>query len=99
MRHANGSKSAPVKATGQPIYIRLPKPLNLCQWTGLSRGAINALVLPTESNAWRPPVQSRVLRRRKGAKSGIRLVVLTSLLKFIEANPQEVGKPVEEVVS
>jgi hypothetical protein len=57
---------------------------------------MNSLVLPTESNSWRPPVESRVLRRRKGAKSGIRLVVLSSLLSYIEANPQEIGKPVEK---
>jgi hypothetical protein len=76
-----------------PIYIRLPRQMERCPWTGLSRGAINALVLPTKDNKWKPPVESRVLRRCKGQKSGIRLIVLKSLLAYIERNPQEIGDP------
>jgi hypothetical protein len=93
MARESKKSSAADSKPHRPIYIRLPRPKHLCDWTGLTRGAINALVLPTEANGWRPPVQSRVLRRRSGARSGIRLVVLSALLKFIEANPQENGKP------
>lgn len=62
-----------------PTFVRLPKSGTRCPWTGLSRSAICELILPA-----RAPVKSVVLRRR-GATRGVRLVLLSSLLRFLHA--------------
>lgn len=65
-----------------PEFLRLPPPGQRCTWTGLSRSAINELVLPTRRNKHRPPVRSFCLRQR-GAKTGIRLVDYQDLRRHI----------------
>ncbi|MBI5384256.1 MAG: hypothetical protein HZA90_06170 [Verrucomicrobia bacterium] len=79
----------------QPEFLRLPKPGLLCPFTGMTRSALNELILPTERNSFKPPVRSFVLRQR-GAKTGIRLVDYAHLSKFIRQHPQEAGNPVHE---
>lgn len=37
----------------EPLYIRLPKPGQLCKLTGMTRSALNALILQTERNGYR----------------------------------------------
>ena len=74
-----------ITATLKPETIRLPKPKTLCPYTGLSRSAMNELVLPCAANAFKPPVRSTVLRKR-GARTGIRLVYFDSLLEHLHAN-------------
>jgi len=76
--------SGPIK----PEFIRLAKPGKLCPYTGLTRSAINELVLPTPRNNFKPPVKSFVLRQR-GAKTGIRLICYDSLLEYILAHEQK----------
>lgn len=68
-----------------PEFLRLPKPGLLCPLTGLTRSAINELILPTPRNGHKPPVRSFCLRQR-GARTGIRLVDFQSLRAFILAN-------------
>lgn len=51
----------------------------------MSRSALNELILPNEHNDHRPPVRSFVLRK-KGAKSGIRLIDYASLRAYIRSN-------------
>lgn len=79
--------TAPVRPSNnpplaRPEFLRLPKPGQLCQHTGLTRSAINELILPTERNQFRPPVKSFCLRQR-GARTGIRLVEYESLAEYI----------------
>ena len=50
---------------------------------GLSRSTLNELVLPCPENKNRPPVKSVVLRKR-GARTGIRLIELASLRAYLE---------------
>jgi len=69
----------------RPEFVRLPHPGQQCYYTGMSRSALNALILPTTENMFKPPVRSFVLRRR-GAKTGIRLIDFDSLVSFIRAN-------------
>ena len=76
--HAN------VEQPHAPEFLRLPPPGQRCAWTGLSRSAINELILPTPRNGHKPPVRSFVLRQR-GAKTGIRLVDYQSLALHIRA--------------
>jgi len=70
-----------------PEFLRLPPPGQRCTWTGLSRSAINELILPTPRNRHRPPVKSFCLRQR-GAKTGIRLVDYESLRGHIRAHAE-----------
>jgi hypothetical protein len=73
-------------ATGphfEPEYIRLPKPRERDPIFGLSRSYLNVLILPSDENNYRPPVRSAVLRR-KGARTGVRLINVQSLREFIQ---------------
>lgn len=60
-----------------PFYIRLPKSGTACGWTGLSKSALNALILGKN-----PPVKSVSLRQPHAIR-GIRLILLSSLLEYI----------------
>lgn len=81
-----------VAQTHPPEFLRLPPPGQHCAWTGMSRSALNALILPCPANQNRPPVRSFVLRQR-GAKTGIRLVDYSSLRSHILAHAEtgEIG--------
>ncbi len=68
-----------------PEFLRLPKPGQLCPLTGLSRSAINELILPNPHNGNKPPVRSFCLRK-KGAATGIRIVDYASLRGYIFAH-------------
>ena len=71
-----------------PEFIRLPKPGQLCPWTGLSRSKMNELILPCAANDGKPPVQS-VSLRNKGSLRGTRLVVYESLISFLKTKLNE----------
>ena len=75
--------------TPHPEFIRLPKPGKRCYWTGLTRSAMNELVLGEN-----PKVASMVLTRG-GADRGVRLVHLRALLLhlFSEMEDQRKGDP------
>jgi len=67
-------------ASGAPEFLRLPRPGKRCSVSGLSRSALNALILGPN-----PPIRSICIRRR-GAVRGIRLIVTDSLRKFLYAH-------------
>lgn len=71
------SFSPATTTTSLPEFVRLPKAGSRCHWTGLSRSALCELILPA-----RAPVKSVVLKRR-GAKRGIRLIHLPSLIAYL----------------
>jgi hypothetical protein len=68
---------------GRPIYVRLPKAGTSCPHSAFSRAKLNQLILPTKDNDYDPPVTSKVVTQ-PGKKRGVRLIVLSSLLKFLE---------------
>lgn len=70
-------------AAEEPLYIRLPKPGERCPRTGMTRSALNELILPTERNSYNPPVESKCLRKREGGK-GTRLIVWESLKGYLD---------------
>jgi hypothetical protein len=82
---ANLAEPDPRTEPHRPEFIRLPKGGQLCNWTGLSRSALNAVILPTVANRFQPPVRSFVLRKA-GAKTGIRLISFQSLISYIHAH-------------
>lgn len=67
-------------------FIRLPRSGVQCEITGLSRSALNELVLPSEKNQFRPPVRSHSLKK-DGSDSGVRLIRVKSLVKYIKSLP------------
>ena len=79
-----------VTAKIDPEFLRLPKPGDLCPYTGLARSAINELILPTPRNDFKPPVRSFCLRQR-GARTGIRLIDFKSLTGYIRRFEDKVG--------
>ena len=86
--HGEGFTIAPITAghaAHVPEFLRLPKPGSRCQVTGLTRSGINELVLPCESNDFRPPVKSVSLRKR-GAAKGVRLIVYQSLVDYLRSH-------------
>lgn len=66
-----------------PITIRLPKSGTACPYTGLRRSALNALILPTAANDYRPPVRSIVVKSHRYASRGVRLIVSESLREHL----------------
>ncbi len=97
LRHTKKSETSatPVKIPApnvtrqhEPEFLRLPPPGQLCTWTGLSRSAINELILATPRNDFKPPVRSFCLRQR-GAQTGIRLVDYASLKNHILAHEEK----------
>ncbi len=79
-----------LQAPAEPEFLRLPPPGVRCPFTGLSRSALNELILPTKQNDFTPPVRSFCLRKR-GAKTGIRLVECASLKAYIRSNAESTG--------
>ena len=82
----------------KPEYLR-PPTRGLCPFTGLSRSKLYELILPSESNNYKPPVKS-VSLRKPGQIKGTRLIVFQSLLDYlrdeVEAFQQSIGKEVEK---
>lgn len=75
----------------QPEFIRLPAPGERDPMFGLGRSFLNSLVLPCKGNGYKPPVRSFVLRRR-GRRTGVRLIDVASLRAFILAHEQKPGE-------
>jgi hypothetical protein len=76
-------------------FMRLPKPKQRDPIFGLSRTFLNTLVIPCLENGYRPPVRSVVLRRR-GAKTGVRLVDIESLRSYLNMNVEPTYQPAPE---
>lgn len=83
--------TVPSAASFTPEFIRLPPPGLKCPYTGLSRSAINELILPTLRNDYTPPVKSFCLRQ-KGAKTGIRLVSYPGIRDYIRVHEETFTK-------
>jgi len=70
-----------------PETIRLPKICEHDPYFGMSRSALNELILPTPRNNFQPAVRSFVLRR-KGSRTGIRLIDYQDLRRHILAHAE-----------
>ena len=69
----------------RPETIRLPSTGQRCPYTGLSRSALNNLILPCALNEFRPPVRSFSLKRRNTVR-GVRLISYDSLMQYLHSN-------------
>jgi hypothetical protein len=77
-------------------FLRLPTAGHRCVETGLSRSALNSLILPSAANNFSPPVRSFSLRR-PGNRFGARIVDFQSLRDFIHAHAEPAVRPKEVV--
>jgi hypothetical protein len=75
-----------MKLENKNEFMRLPKVGTRCPLTGLSRSAINELVLPCEKNDYKPPVISHSFRK-PGQLKGVRLICVNSLIGYIRGLP------------
>jgi hypothetical protein len=77
-----------------PEFFRLPKPPLHCPFSGLSRSALNALILGPN-----PAVRSVVIKKR-GAVRGIRLIDYDSLMGYLHQLGQhdDVSEPTTKEV-
>jgi hypothetical protein len=80
---ANNAKYK-ITSTARPEWLRLPKSGERCALTGLSRSALNELILPSPANHYDPPVKS-VSLRKPGQIRGIRLIQAASLSVHLES--------------
>ena len=66
-----------------PDYIRLPREGVLCPFSQLTRGKLRELIESRKGRP-KPPVESFVLPNLGGSQKGVRLIVLSSLLAYLE---------------
>jgi hypothetical protein len=71
--------------------MRLPRVGQRDPLFGFTRSYLNLLVLPSPANAFKPPVKSYVIRK-PGARTGVRLIDVPSLEKFIIKHEQKPGR-------
>ena len=84
MHHSDHAAGAPANLSGannreafRPEWIRVPKSRTTCPHSGLSRAHIHRLIKDGE-------IESMSLRKR-GAKTGVRLVSYDSLMAYIRS--------------
>jgi hypothetical protein len=79
------SENTELQADGKifPVWIRLPKAGSQCPFSGLSRSALNELILPSQDYPV-PRVASRSLKKPHEVR-GIRIIKLVSLLSYLES--------------
>ena len=65
-----------------PEWVPLPPAKQTEFYSGMKRGLLNSIILPTSANGYRPPVVSISLRRL-GQTKGKRLIHLASLLGYL----------------
>jgi hypothetical protein len=76
-------------------FLRLPPSGRRCVETGLSRSALNSLILKSTANNFSPPVRSYSLRR-PGHRFGSRIIDYRSLRDFIHAHAEPVTRPTSD---
>lgn len=78
------------------VWVRMPY-RGVCRYTGLGRSKMTALIRSPKRGE-KPPVRS-VLLREPGAKRGVRLVHLPSLLSYLDSlSLQQVTNTSEDVL-
>jgi hypothetical protein len=82
-----------------PYSIPFPKPGEVCPISGMKRSVLYQWALPNKRNRFKPPIETIPLRvprsesedpkkRGKTARRGTRLIVVSSLLKFLESRKE-----------
>src|SRR5262249_47605620 len=72
----------------RPKYIPLPPENVIDPWSGLKRGKLKTLILPS-LNGGKPPVKSIRIPNHGQNKRGCRLIILDSLLAYLAKLEQE----------
>ena len=75
--------------------MRLPRNGERCPHSGFSRSALNELILPNKRNGFAPPVKSISHRTSPHQVRGVRLILYSSLMAYLESQFDE--ETVEEL--
>lgn len=70
----------------RPEFIRLPEDGEHCPYTGLKRGTMRNLCIPSKANRYKPAVPAKCLRQ-PGNLRGVWLIPYEKLIAYIEALP------------
>jgi hypothetical protein len=92
MSYTTNPLSVATAASVPPEFLRLPKTKERDPIFGMSRSSLNELIIPCPENDYRPPVRSVVLRKR-GARTGIRLIDIESLRAYLNRNVEPAYQP------
>jgi hypothetical protein len=92
MSYTTNPISVASAATVSPEFLRLPKTRERDPIFGMSRSSLNELIIPCPENDYRPPVRSVVLRKR-GARTGIRLIDIESMRAYLNRNVEPGYQP------
>jgi hypothetical protein len=68
-----------------PFQFRLPRAGQVDPYFGGSRSFWYQRISPTEANNFIPPVKSRIVKSRPGAKTGIRFIDFESAAAWFKA--------------
>jgi len=79
---STSSKNLEFPKPAQPVFVRLPKPGGRCPYTGLSRSTLCERNVPSEANAFKPPVPSHLVKE-PSATRGVRLIHLSLILRYL----------------
>lgn len=79
---------SPLATPTKPETFRLPSGRERDPYFGIGRSYWNSLVLATPSNNFKPKVKSYVIRRR-GSRTGLRLIDFDSALCFIQQHEEQ----------
>ena len=93
LQSASGYAS-PKRPAIKPECFRLPSGRERDPYFGLGRSYWNSLILATPANDHKPMVKSYVIRRR-GSRTGVRLIDFDSALAFIQQHKEKSDIPSE----
>jgi hypothetical protein len=88
--------SSAILAPTKPETFRLPSGRERDPYFGIGRSYWNSLVLATPANGFRPKVKSYVIRRR-GSRTGLRLIDFDSAFAFIQQHQEKSDMPTPSV--
>lgn len=92
MSYTTNPLSVATAASTPPEFMRLPKTRERDPIFGMARSTLNELIIPCPENDYRPPVRSVVLRKR-GARTGVRLIDIESLRSYLNRNVEPAYQP------
>jgi len=92
MSYTTNPLAVATAASVPPEFLRLPKTRERDPIFGMARSTLNELIVPCPENDHRPPVRSVVLRKR-GARTGIRLIDIDSLRAYLNQNVEPAYQP------
>lgn len=94
--HSSAGQPPQGRVSIRPECFRLPSGRERDPHFGLGRSYWNGLILATPANDYKPKVKSYVIRRR-GSRTGVRLIDYDSAMAFIKQHQEKFQTPTRSV--